>query len=75
MANKKVAFTGQHTTLHHRQVGKEFLSFQVVFQPGAFYCITGIHMQELVNVYMDEENIFGTQVRRVNESFFRSFLC
>lgn len=70
IANKKVVFTGQHTTLNHRQVGKEFLSFQIVFQPGAFYRITGIHMQELANIYIDAEQLLGTQIRQVNEQLF-----
>lgn len=69
-ANMKVVYTGQHTTLNHRHVGKQFLSFQVVFQPGAFYRIAGIHMQELANVYIDAEDILGTEVRRVNEKLF-----
>ncbi len=67
ISNKKVTITGQHTVLNNRQVGKDFLSVQVVFQPGAFYRITGISMQELVNVYLDAEDIFGSQVRFVNE--------
>lgn len=69
-SNQKVVVTGQHTTLNHRQVGKEFLSFQVVFQPGALYRLTGIPMQELENVYMDAEHILGPGVRRVNEKLF-----
>ncbi len=69
-SNQKVVITGQHTILNHRQVGTEFLSFQVVFQPGAFYRLTGIPMQELENVYMDAEEILGPEMRRVNEKLF-----
>ncbi|MES2645794.1 MAG: helix-turn-helix domain-containing protein [Bacteroidota bacterium] len=67
ISNKKVTITGQHTVVNNRQVGKEFLSIQVVFQPGALYNITGVNMQELVNVYLDAEDLFGSQVRMVNE--------
>ena len=67
ISNKKVIITGQHTLLNSRQVGKEFLSFQVVFQPGAFYRLTGISMQELINNYLDAEDILGCQVKNVNE--------
>ena len=70
IASKKVVFIGQHTIPIYRYVGKEFLSFQVVFQPSAFYRITGFHMEELANVYLDAEDIFGTKVRQVNEELF-----
>lgn len=66
-SNKKVTITGQHTLLNHRLVGKEFLSFQVVFEPGAFYRLIGISMHELVNSYLDAEDILGYEVRYVNE--------
>ena len=32
-SDKRATCIGQHTVLHQRFVGKEFLSFQVVFQP------------------------------------------
>jgi AraC-like DNA-binding protein len=54
----------------HRYVGKDFLSFQVLFQPGAFYRITGVAMYELADVYLDAEDIFGSGVREVNEQLF-----
>ena len=70
VSNKKVSCIGQHTKSLQRYVGKDFLSFQVLFQPGAFYRITGIAMYELANVYLDAEDIFGTCVREVNEQLF-----
>jgi len=70
VSNKKVSCIGQHTKALQRYVGKNFLSFQVLFQPGAFYRITGVSMHELVNVYLDAEDIFGTCVREVNEELF-----
>ena len=70
ISNKKAVITGQHTTLNHRYVGQKFLSFQVVFQPGAFYRLTGIYMQEVANQYLDAEDILGTQVKQVTEQLF-----
>lgn len=72
ISNKKVVITGQHTKLNHRHVGHSFLSFQVVFQPGAFYRISGIHMQEVTNQYLDAEDILGTQVKEVAEQLFHA---
>jgi AraC-like DNA-binding protein len=70
IADKKVTLLGQHTTVNHRYVGREFLVIQVVFQPGALYKITGIPSVELTNAYMDAEEIMGTGTRFVNEQLF-----
>jgi hypothetical protein len=62
--------------LHQRMIGKEFLSLQVVFQPGAFYRLTGIAMHEIANQYLDATEIFGAGIEEVNEqlSHASSFL-
>ncbi|MBO9661246.1 MAG: hypothetical protein J7527_20645, partial [Chitinophagaceae bacterium] len=70
VANKRATLVGQHTVLQHRCVGKNFLSFQVVFQPTALHRLTGISLNELENVYMDASNLFGTQIHEVNEQLF-----
>jgi hypothetical protein len=70
VSNKKVTCIGQHTKALHRYVGKNYLSVQVLFQPGAFYRITGIAMHELADVYLDAEDIFGSCLREVNEELF-----
>jgi hypothetical protein len=67
VSNKRVTCIGQHTKSLQRYVGKNFLSLQVLFQPGAFYRITGVGMHELANTYLDAEDIFGSCVRVVNE--------
>lgn len=72
IAGKRTTCVGQHTILQQRRVGKEFLSFQVVFQPGAFYRLTGIAMQELFNQYLDARDIFGAAVDSVNEQLFHA---
>jgi AraC-like DNA-binding protein len=70
ISNKQATVVGQHTITNHRYVGREFLSFQVVFQPGVLYRLTGIPMQEVSNQYMDAEDLFGTGVREVNEQLY-----
>lgn len=72
ISGKKTTIIGQHTIVNHRHVGKEFLSFQVVFQPGALFRLTRIPSDELKNVYMDAEDIFGNQVSFVNEQLFHA---
>ena len=72
VSNKKASCIGQHTKALQRYVGENFLSFQVLFQPGAFYRITGVFMHELANVYLDAEDIFGSCVREVNEELFKA---
>lgn len=70
VAGKRATLLGQHTVINHRYVGKQFLAFQVVFQSGALYKITGIPSVELNNAYLDAEEILGTGTRGVNERLF-----
>ncbi len=70
VTNKKTTIIGQHTIINHRHVGKEFLAFQVVFQPGALYRLTGITSVEITNAYLDAEDILGNCTRVVNENLF-----
>lgn len=70
VSNKQVTVTGQHIVLNHRYVGNQFLSLQVVFQPGALYRLSGISMQEITNHYLDAGDIFGKQVYKVNERLY-----
>ena len=63
----KVALFGQQTVLTQRKVGKRFLNFQVVFQPGVLHSIFKIPMHELSNVYIDAELFFGKGVHDINE--------
>lgn len=70
ISNRKSTIIGQHTVINHRYVGREFLAFQVVFQPGALYRITGITSIEITNAYMDAEDILGNSTRLVNEKLY-----
>ncbi len=69
---KRTSCVGQHNILQQRQVGKEFLSLQVVFQPGAFFRLTGISMRELLNQYLDAADVFGSVVSEVNERLYHA---
>jgi AraC-like DNA-binding protein len=68
----KVIISGQPTFVHHRFVQKEFLTFQIVFQPGALYRLTGIPSSEFTNQYMDAEEILGKTTDAVNECLFHA---
>ncbi|RSK40173.1 helix-turn-helix domain-containing protein [Hymenobacter perfusus] len=67
ISGKPAVLTGQHTVLSMRQVGADFLSVQVVFQPGGFHRLLGVSMPELVNLYLDAEQVLGPSVREVSE--------
>lgn len=58
---------GQYSMVTNRHVGRDFMVFQVKFQPGALYRLTGIPSHELTNTFVDAESIFSAEIRRVNE--------
>jgi len=58
---------GQHSIMTSRHVGRDFMVFQVQFQPGALFRLTGIPSHELTNTFVDAEAIFGHEIRLVNE--------
>jgi AraC-like DNA-binding protein len=58
---------GQHTVVTNRHVGRDFMVFQVQFQPGALHRLTGLPAYELTNTYLDAEAVFGADISRVNE--------
>jgi AraC-like DNA-binding protein len=61
------AFIGQPTTLTKRHVGRDFLLFQVVFQPGALYRLLQLPVNELNGSFEDAESVLGKSLRAVNE--------
>lgn len=65
--NLPAVLFGQHTEVSHRQVGADFLLFQIVFKPGALYRITGIPSTEFTNAYLDAAFFFKDEVKWVNE--------
>ncbi len=62
-----VALFGQQTELTYRKVGKRFLNFQVVFQPGVLHSILKIPMDELSNIYIEATLFFGDHIHNINE--------
>jgi AraC-like DNA-binding protein len=67
ITSSKAVLTGQHTVTNFRYVGKQFLLFQVVFQPGSLFRITRIEQHELVNQYLNARDVFGESVELVAE--------
>ncbi len=58
---------GQHCIATNRHVGRDFMVFQVQFQPGALFRLTGIPAHELTNTFVDAEAVFSGEIRLVNE--------
>lgn len=61
------AIIGQPCFVTHRQVGHDFVLFQVVFQPGALFRLTGIPASELTNTFINAEDIFPSEIKLVNQ--------
>ncbi len=57
---------GQYSIVTNRHVGRDFMVFQVQFQPGALFRLTGIPASELTNTFVDAEAVFSTEISRVN---------
>lgn len=58
---------GQPCSVTNRQVGRNFVSFQVVFQPGALFRLTKIPANEITHSYVDAEAVFSKEIQLVNE--------
>ena len=58
---------GQHTGIINRYVGREFLFLNIVFQPGALFCLTAIPMHELNNTFIDADSVFPTEIHTATE--------
>ncbi|MBD2705360.1 AraC family transcriptional regulator [Spirosoma sp. BT702] len=58
---------GQPTIVTNRHVGHDFVVFQVIFQPGALFRLTGIPANELANQFLDAETVFSSEIHSVNE--------
>ncbi len=63
-----VVLAGQQTSVINRYLqGKNFITFNIVFQPTALFRLTGISSFELTNQYIDAEHVFSSNVRLVLE--------
>ena len=66
MESPRSRIHGQHSIVTNRHVGRDFLVFQVVFQPGALFRLTGIPINELTNTILDAETVFSSEIKKVN---------
>lgn len=63
-----VVLAGQQTSVINRYlVGKNFITFNIVFQPAALFRLTGISSFELTDKYLDAEHIFSGNIRLILE--------
>jgi AraC-like DNA-binding protein len=63
-----VVLAGQQTSVINRYLlGKNFITFNIVFQPAALFRLTGISSFELTNKYLDAEDIFSRNIRSILE--------
>ena len=67
-----VVLYGQQLGVTNRFVGRNFLVFQIIFQPGALYRLTGIPAQEFNDHYLDAESVFSTSLRFINEQLYHA---
>ena len=62
-----IVLLGQITSVANRYAGKNFLNFQIVFQPTGLFKITGIPSYELTNLYLDATCVFPKNITTVYE--------
>lgn len=70
--NIPVVLYGQLSEVTNRMIGHNFLVFQVIFNPGALYRLTGIPAAEITNQYLDAETFFSSALREVNEQLYHA---
>lgn len=54
----RAALIGQPTQVTLRQGGRDFSVYQIEFEPGALYRLTGLPMDRLVDAWVDAEAVF-----------------
>ncbi len=69
---KNALLIGQHTVVNNRTVYKKFLSLQVVFKPGALFCLLGIPTGYFSNKAIEAEELIGREVAFVNEQLYHA---
>jgi AraC-like DNA-binding protein len=63
-----IVVAGQQTSVINRfLLGKDFISFNIVFQPTALFRLTGIPSVEITDKYLDAEYIFSGSIRFILE--------
>jgi len=71
-AGLPIAIVGQQTSILKRILEKEFLIFQIAFQPGALFKLTGIPAFMFTNQYLDAEAIFRPNIKFLHEQLQES---
>jgi AraC-like DNA-binding protein len=71
-SGKKSALIGQHTVVSNRHIGQNFITFQVVFQPGALFRLMGIPSREFTNLFIDAQEVLGKEVNFINEQLYQA---
>ena len=69
---RHAALIGQHSIINHRQPENDFLSIQVVFQPGALHRWLGMGAAEMHNRFSDAEDLLGKEIGLVNEQLYHA---
>ncbi len=67
ISKPRSTLNGQYSNVTYRHVGRDFMVFQVQFQPCALYKLTGIPSYELANNFIDAEAVFSKEISLVNE--------
>jgi AraC-like DNA-binding protein len=62
-----VVLYGQFSEVTNRMIGRNFLVFQIIFNPGALYRLSGIPSSEITNQYTDAAAFFTNGIKFVNE--------
>lgn len=67
LKNIPVVLYGQFTEVTNRNIGRNFLVFQIIFNPGALYRLTAMPAATLNNEYIDAGAVFNRQINFINE--------
>jgi len=62
-----ITLIGQASMVTNRYVPHDFFLFQIVFEPGALFRLTGIPSGELTDTFLDGEGVFSNEIRLVSE--------
>ncbi|MEJ5963014.1 helix-turn-helix domain-containing protein [Pedobacter immunditicola] len=58
-----ILFSGQRTNMVKQFTGSNFIDLQIVFQPTAIFCLTGISPSHLTDQHVDAKSIFPKEIQ------------
>lgn len=67
-----IVLYGQFSEVTNRVIGANFLVFQIIFNPGALYRLTGIPAHFFNNHYIDAGLVFSSEVRNINDQLYHA---